>query len=154
MEENNKLSWAVPAYSHDKKTVDWFWGFGIIILASFITSILLGNYYFAVVLLLGGIMMVFFAHQEPETLYYELNKKGLKIKDKLYPYKTIKAFWIRKNENPCLFIKTERFFLPEIKLRINHNVSEKIREIFIAENIPEQEMKEHLSETIMDIIGY
>ncbi len=154
MEINNKLSWAVPAYSHDKKTVDWFWGLGIIILAMAIASIILKNYYFAVVLILGGGMMSYFAHKEPETLYYNLDKDGLKVKDRLYPFKTIKAFWIKKEESPALFIRTDRFFLPEIKIRINNNVADKIREIFVNQNITEEEMKEHLSETIMDMIGY
>ncbi len=154
MEENNKLSWAVPAYSHDKKTVDWFWGLGIIILASVVACILVKNYYFAVVLIIGGGMMTFFAHQEPETLYYELNKNGLKIKDKFYPYKNILAFWVKKGDSPTLFIKTDRFFLPEIKIKINNNVSDKIHSIFISKEVKEEEMKEHLSEIIMDFIGY
>lgn len=154
MEENNKLSWAVPAYSHDKKTVDWFWGLGIIVLAMVIASIILKNYYFAIVLILGGGMMIYFSHKEPETLYYTLDKDGLKIKDRLYPYKTIKAFWIQRSDSPTLFIRTDRFFLPEIKIRINNNVADRIQEIFVEKNIAEEEMKEHLSETLMDIIGY
>lgn len=154
MEENNKLSWAVPAYHHDKKTVDWFWGFGVIILSTAVASILLENYYFAVILIVGGGMMAFFAHQEPETFYYELNKDGLKIKDRLYPYKNIQAFWVDAEKTHSLFIRTDRVVFSEIKIKINKNVSTKIREILLKQGIKEEEMKEHFSEVIMDMIGY
>lgn len=152
--EEKKLSWAVPAYNHSKKNIDWFWALGIVVVAGSITSILLENYFFAVLLILGGVLMGYFAHIEPETLYYELNKNGIKIKDRLYPYKGIKAFWVDTTKNPTLFIKTDRFFLPVVPLAINKNVSETIKEMLIDENIPEEEMKEHPAEILMDFIGY
>jgi len=152
--EEHKLSWAVPAYTHSKKTVDWFWALGIVAVTGSIISILLANYFFAFLIIIGGGLMAYFAHIEPETLYYELNKKGLKIKDRLYPYKSILAFWVDTTKNPTLFIKTDRVFLPVIPLSINHNVSAKIREVFISQNIIEEEMKEHPAEILMEFIGY
>ena len=154
METNNKLSWAVPAYSHSKKSVDWFWALGIIVLVGVVTAIIFKNYFFAILLFLGGILMGHFANEEPETLYYELNAKGLAIKDRLYPYKSIKAYYIDTTKNPTLFIKTDRFFLPVIPFAINTNVSEQIRDILVAKDIPEEEMKESPVEKIMEMIGY
>lgn len=95
-----------------------------------------------------------FANEEPETLYYELNAKGLAIKDRLYPYKSIKAYYISLEKNPTLFIKTERFFLPIVPIAINQNVAEKIREILDSESIVVEEMKESPVEQIMELIGY
>lgn len=152
--EEKKLSWAVPAYTHSQKSVDWFWALGIVALTGSIAAILLANYFFAGLIILGGGLMAYFAHIEPETLYYELNQKGLKVKDRLYPYKTILAFWVDTTKSPTLFIKTDRVFLPVIPLSINHNVSEKIREILLAQEIPQEEMKEHPAEAIMELIGY
>ncbi len=154
METNNKLSWAVPAYSHSKKSVDWFWALGIIVLVGVVTAIIFKNYFFAILLFLGGILMGHFANEEPETLYYELNAKGLAIKDRLYPYSSIKAYYINLEKNPTLFIKTDRFFLPIIPVAINQNVAEKIREILDSENITIEEMKESPVEQIMELIGY
>jgi len=152
--EDKKISWAVPAYTHSEKSVDWFWALGIVAVTSSIIAILLANYFFAILIVLGGILMAYFAHKEPETLYYELDKKGLKVKDRLYPYKSILAFWVDTTKNPTLFIKTDRVFLPVIPLSININVSERIREAFLAQEIKEEEMKEHPAEAIMELIGY
>ena len=95
-----------------------------------------------------------FANEEPETLYYELNAKGLAIKDRLYPYKSIKAYYVTLEKNPTLFIKTDRFFLPIIPITINLNVAENIRAVLDSENVPIEEMKESPVEQIMDLIGY
>jgi hypothetical protein len=154
MEEKNKLFWAVPAYEHKEKNVDWFWALGIIIFAGTITSFIYENYFFAGVLLVGGILMGYFAQKEPETLYYELNENGIKIKDQLYPYKNIKSFWVATEKKPTLFIKTSRFFLPTIMLTINNNVADKIKKILIDQEIPEEEMKEPMADALMDFIGY
>ncbi len=154
MENNNKLSWAVPAYNHSKKSIDWFWALGLIVLVGAITSFIFDNYFFSILLVLGGILMGHFANEEPETLYYELNEKGLTIKDRIYPFKAIKSYYINTEKNPTLFIKTDRFFLPVIPVAINLNVAQKINEIFEKEGIEVEEMSEGPIEQIMDMIGY
>lgn len=154
MKEKYKLSWAVPAYEHREKNVDWFWALGIIIISGTTISIIYKNYFFGALLLLGGILMAYFANKEPETLYYELNEKGLKIKDNLYPYKNIKSFWVQTEKKPYLFIKTERFFLPVMQFGINNNLAKEIREILLSEKIKEEEMKEPPSEILMEFLGY
>jgi len=151
---SEKISWAVPAYNHNKKNNDWFWALGIVVIAGCAIAIIAKNYFFSVVIILGGIMMAYFAHKEPETFYYELDKDGLKIKDRLYPYKSIKAFWVTEDSRPTLFIKSDRVFLPIIPISLNQNISSEVKEVLFAYEIPEEEMKEHPAEKIMDFLGY
>lgn len=154
MEEKNKLLWAVPAYNHSKKSVDWFWALGLIILLGIIICVLFNNYFLAIILLVGGFMMGYFANEEPETLYYELNSEGIRIKDRLYPFAGIEAYFISLEKEPTLFIKTDRFFLPIVPIAINKNVADKIREFFVMKEIKEEVMKESPVEVIMEMIGY
>jgi hypothetical protein len=92
---------------------------------------------------------------------YELNDKGLKIKDRIYLFEDIKAFWVQKpvhEENiqmeSALFIKSGRLIVPIFSVPIEENSVTKIHNIMLAHNVPEEEMKEHISEKILESLGF
>ena len=153
------LEWSAPEYEEKERSADWFWVLGVIVATSAATSFIYGNYFFAAVLLLGGIMLGFFAWRKPNMILYQLNEKGLKIRDHFYPYENIKSFWVQKEESnpeikPMFFIKAERLFMPIISIPIENNLGEKIRDMMLSKNIVEEEMREHLSEKIMESLGF
>jgi len=163
----NTLEWSALEYEERKRSNDWFWALGVIVVASSLTSIIYGNYFFAILLILGGVLLGHFAVRKPDIIFYELNEKGLKIKNQLYPYENIKSFWVQTEHQPhlglpateigekfLLFIKSERMFMPIISIPIQESMAEKIRNIFLSKNIPEEEMKEHMSEKIMERLGF
>jgi len=162
MEEKTfeKLNWSELEYEEKERSVDWFWALGIIIVAGSIASILFGNYFFAMLLIIGGILLGFFAIKKQEIIPYELNEKGFKIKDRLYPYDNLKAFYVQiKIPNteilkPTLFLKTSRALLPILSIPIQENSATKIKEIMLAKNIIEEEMHEHPSDKIMENLGF
>lgn len=159
MEE--KINWSALEYEEKERHVDWFWALGVIIFASSVTAIIFGNYFFAILLIVGGGLLGFFAIKKPDMVFYELNNKGLKIRDRIYLYGNIKFFWVQKvitNDGkimrPALFIRSERLFLPVISVPIEESSVVKIHNMFIAHNIPEMEMKEHPSEKILESLGF
>jgi len=89
-----------------------------------------------------------------------LNNQGLKIKTRLYPYENIKSFWVQSGEKegkilkPLLFLHTERFFMPIISTPIEEVHAFAIRQVFLSKEVPEEEMREHLSEKIMESLGF
>jgi hypothetical protein len=149
-----KLEWTALEYEEKERTRDWFWALGVIVVAGSLASIIYGDYFFAVLLILGGALLGLFAVKPPDMISYELNSKGLKVRNRLYPYENIGAFFVQREIKPMLFIKSERFFMPIISMPIEERDVETIHEIFISQNIPEEEMKEHLSEKIMDVLGF
>lgn len=154
MKEEEKLSWSAPEYEEKERSGDWFWALGIIAITSSLTAIIYDNYFFAILLLLSGSLLYFFGKKSPEWMNYELTEKGLKIKSELYLYENIKSFWVQKDDSPILFIKSERFFMPIISIPIEFNLADKIRDTFMFKNIPEEEMRKHASEKIMDALGF
>ena len=155
MEPNRKLEWTALEYEEKERGNDWFWALGVIVLASAITSFIYANYFFGLFLIIGGILLGVFAVKKPDLVFYELNEKGLKIRNRLFPYTNIKSFWIKKDlEKSTLFIKSERLFMPIISMPINQNSAEEIKNIMLSENVSEEEMKEHVSEKIMDSLGF
>ncbi len=159
-ESDNKLIWSALEYEEKERSQDWFWALGIIVATSSIASIIFENYFFATLLVLGGLLLWWFAVKKPETVTYELNEKGLKIRDRLYPYESIKAFWVQvdftpeSNVKPMFFIHSERAFMPVLSMPIDKDIAEDIHSIMTSKEIAEVEMKEHPSEKIMELLGF
>ncbi len=156
-----KLEWSALEYEEKERSADWFWALGIIVVTSSLAAIIYSNYFFAALLILSGILLGFFAVKKPDLVFYELNDKGLRIRTRFYPFENIKSFWVQKGlsvqeaeTKPVLFVKSERLFMPIIAVPIENAWAERIREIFLTKNIPEEEMKEHLSEKIMEALGF
>lgn len=161
MDNEEKINWSALEYEEKERHVDWFWALGVIIFASSVTAIIFGNYFFAILLIVAGGLLGFFAIKKPDMVFYELNNKGLKIRDRIYLYDNIKSFWVQKALTddgkvmpPTLFIRSERLLLPIISIPIEENSVVKIHNIMLAHNIPEVEMKEHPSEKIMESLGF
>ena len=154
MEPNEKLEWSALEYEEKVQSNDWFWALGVIIVAGSITAIIFANYFFAALLIIGGGLLAFFAIKKPETVPYELNDKGLKIKSRLYPYEKIKAFYVQTENKPLLFIKSERFYMPIISMPINYMQADNIRDIFLKKEVIEEKMAEHPYEKIMERLGF
>lgn len=154
MEEKEKIEWSALEYEEKERSVDWFWALGIIVVAGSITSLIYGNYFFAILLILSGILLGFFAIKKPEMVSYELNKKGLKIKTRLFPYESMKSFFVQTTPKPMLFVKSSRMFMPILSMPIEDNLAEDIRSLLLSNNVQEEEMKEGPSERIMERLGF
>lgn len=155
MENEDTISWSALEYEQKERGNDWFWALGIVIIAGAATAFIYGNYFFALFLLVGGSILWFFAIRKPSIVEYEMNEKGLKVKDRVFPYKNMKSFWISHDAPvPILFIKIERAFMPVLSLPLDQDVSDTVRYILHEKNIPEEEMHPHLSEKIMDALGF
>ncbi len=156
-----KLEWSALEYEEKERDTNWFWALGVIVVTSSVAAIIYGNYFFAALLLLGGILLGFFAIKKPNQISYELNERGLKIGTQLYPYENIRSFWVQTGLptegaeiKPIFFVKSERFFMPILSIPIDYDMAEDIRSIMIAKNIIEEEMREHLSQKIMESLGF
>jgi hypothetical protein len=103
---------------------------------------------------MSGLLLGFYANKIPDTLEYEINEKGVRIKDQLYPFANIKSFYIQVSPKMLLFFKTERVFMPIISIPVDEEIAETIHNTFTANNVTEEEMKEHPSEKIMDTLGF
>src|SRR3989344_861608 len=140
----DKLEWSALEYEERERSADWFWALGIIVICGVAAAIIFRNYFFAVLLLLSGVLLGFFAVKKPETIFYELNQKGLKIRNQTYPYENIKSFWVQidlAGENklrPTLFIKLERAVMPIVSIPIEDAAAEDIRDIMLSQNVAEE----------------
>ena len=157
---DEKIVWSALEYEEKERSHDWFWALGIIVATSSIAAIIFENYFFATLLVLSGLLLGFFAIKKPDTIIYKLNEQGLTIRNRLYPYKNIKSFWVQldasreTNIKPILFIHSERAFMPILSIPIDETMAEDVHSVMLSQNIAEVEMKEHASEKIMEVLGF
>jgi hypothetical protein len=162
MDENlsEKLNWSALEYEDKERSQDWFWALGIIVVTGSIAAIIFNDYFFAALLIISGILLGFFAVKKPAIIFYELNNKGLKIGNRIYPFENIKSFWVQigqhpeENVKPLLFIHSERVFMPIITIPIVETMAEEIHFKLFSKNIAEVEMKEHPTDKIMEALGF
>src|SRR3990167_6561623 len=105
MENREKLEWQAPEYEEKERSKDWFWALGVIIVTAALASIIFQNYFFAALIVLGGALLWTFAVRPPEIIAYELDNRGLKIKTRLYPYESIRSFWVQSGERDGVILK-------------------------------------------------
>jgi hypothetical protein len=155
MDSEKKLEWTALEYEEKERGADWFWALGVIVVAGSVASFIYGNYFFGLLLIIGGILLGAFAIKKPDLVFYELNEKGLKIRNRLFPYENIRSFWVEnKSLKPTLFIRSERLFMPIISMPIEQNRGEEIKNFMLSVDVPEEKMKEHMSEKIMESLGF
>ncbi|MCE9628457.1 MAG: hypothetical protein K8Q91_00430 [Candidatus Vogelbacteria bacterium] len=147
LEKIPTLEWQAFEYNYNEKNSDWFWMVGIVGGIAVILAILFKNFLFAIILLLSTFTVLMYGARKPELITFAITAKGIRIKNDLYPFKNLKGFAIKEDDDFAkLMIHSDRLFLPHIIIPLEDIDPELIRErlsIFLDE--------EHFEETFVDI---
>ena len=150
----DKIIWQASEYEHKEKTPDWYWAVGIIALSTVIISFIYKNYIFAIFIILATTVLGMYGLKKPEMMEVEINEKGVKIKNEFYPYKIIKSFYIEnQGGKKKLLIHTKRIIMPIIALPIEEILEEKVK-LMLLKHSKEEEMKEPVTQRIMEHLGF
>ncbi|MDP3996593.1 MAG: hypothetical protein Q8P86_02785 [bacterium] len=148
------LEWDVFEYTRKEKKSDWFWATGIISIAIAITSVMLGNTLFALVVLLGSFALIIVGHRKPRRIHVTLSPKGISVAKNFYPYSSIESFWVNDEGTEAKIIaKSKHILSPFIIVPIESVTSENVCD-YLLQYLYEEEHKEPLSHTIMDMLGF
>ena len=150
------FTWKAPEYEHKKKKPDWFWAVGIIAVAGAVTAIILGNVLFAILIALGAFVTIFLAAKHPENVDMEVNAKGIKVGNDMYPYDNVHAFNIIEHPNghQYLIVQLERAFVGIVTIHIDSEINtEELRE-YLSLFVPEDDIQEPLPHKITKYIGF
>jgi len=153
--DHEKIQWSAPEYEHKKHSVDWFWAVGIIALSLAVTAIIYRNILFAVFILLGAFTLLLYSARKPQVLSFELNQKGMRIGSTLYPYHTLKSFWLRDDDRGIkLILESQKTLMPHMSIPLSPEMDKGAVHTFLLEYLPEEEQKESVSEALMDYLGF
>lgn len=151
--DSTTLSWEGQEHVHHERTRDWYWALGVVAISSAATSVLLGNVLFGVLIIIAGVTLGLIAHHPPKLVTFTFLEKGLMVDEELYPFDTMKAFWISTGEKPTLLIDTPRFFTPDLVIPVPEELVEDVRKT-LRMHTEEKELHEPLPYKIMEALGF
>ncbi len=127
----DEIYWQDYEYEFLEKEPEWFWIFGIIAALAIILSLILKDLLFAIVILLGAVTIGMYNKRAPRQVSFGLAKHGIKAGISLFPYDTIKSFWIEADKRQ-LIIETSRLMRPHITIPLGNTHPDVIRSKLIG----------------------
>lgn len=146
--EKPVFSWSAPEFVSYTKTSSWF----LIITA--VALVLIGlftwqkNWTAVGVVVAAALALMLQAQTKPKTLQCSLYRSGIVIDDKVYPYDSLKSFWIAFSDHPFVRFSQIRRLSSNIHMPISEEDPEQVR-LFLSKFLPEDENSgEDISDTI------
>lgn len=154
-DQTKKYEWDATETSYREKSVDWYWGLGIIIVTGIIICILTKNYLLSVILLLGGFLVGYHANDKPGSVHVSISEHGIKINKDLYMYENIVSFWMYTDQfgKNRLILKTNRNMAPQHILRFSDDLPANEIRAYLKRYIEEKEEKPSIIHIIADGFG-
>ena len=147
------LTWATHEYYHSPKTSDWFWALGIVAAACVFISVLLGNILFAVFIALAAFAVSLYAARRPKQISVEINQKGIRVNDTLFPFAHIKEFALAIDiRSPVLVVTIDKLLMPHILIPLGEIDPEIVRAT-LSPRPKEGHYQEPLSIKLFDAFG-
>jgi hypothetical protein len=150
---NNFIRWQAYEYHHYERPRDWFWALGILAVAFAIAALIFGNILFAILILVASFSVALHAKKNPEVFEFELNPKGVRINNKLYPYNSLQSFWVEDEIGREILIKSKKAFMPFIVLPLADQDPDEIRD-YLINFIDEEVMSEPLAHKFLEYLGF
>jgi hypothetical protein len=149
-----EFSWHTHEYVHREKTQDWFWVLGIVSAGAAVTSIIFGNILFAIVIVIGAFVLALFAARPPGVISVEINSKGVRVDKTLYPFKSLKSFWIDEDhhDGARLILVSQKVIMPYVTVPVAHDEIDMLRE-FLEANLKSEPFEESPFQIILDRLG-
>ena len=152
--DNLSLKWQAAEYHHYKRSNDWFWAVGIIVISVATLAFFFHNVLFGILILLSAAILIYFVIREPQNVDYEINKRGVMVGKELHPYLTIESFWIEtRAHDPKIIIKSKKTLMPYIIIPVHEESIDEIHNM-LSKKLEEREMHEPASHKVMEYLGF
>ncbi len=139
MENETILEWVSPEHHFDKKTNDWYWILGVIILGASVLAFYFGDFLFGIFIIIAGLTVGMLSYKETKIIPVKITTKGIILGKFLYPWLSYRSFWIEDEHvhGARILLHPVNSFLPLVVIPVNEEVDlNDIRDIlleFLAE---------------------
>ncbi len=151
---NQNFSWEAKEFQFQKKSADWYWALGIIAFSGAAAAFIFNNILFGILVILGSFVLAIYATMKPRNIKFEVSGRGVSVGNTLYPYQTLKSFWINDElDQPVLLIESKRALVPLIIIPINSVPPENVRSLLL-EYMEEVEHELPIADKLLERIGF
>ena len=146
MENQTILEWQSPEHHFDKKTNDWYWILGIIVLGAAVLAFYFDNFLFGIFIIIAGLTIGMLSYKETKTVTVKITAKGIVFGKSLYPWMSYRSFWIEDEHihGYRILMHPTNSYLPLVVIPVNEEVDlNDVREIlldFLAEEFLEESL--------------
>lgn len=152
-----ELKWEALEYTQKNHTVDWYWTVGLVTVVVIVACIFFKNYLLAFLILVGIGTLTYLTVRKPEHVSIVVDSKGILIRNDMYPYRNLKAFWVeeepQENGDRHLLIMTSRTYSPLLAIPLGDVAPEIIRQGLLP-YLKEEEMRESVSHKFVEMLGF
>ena len=149
--EQELIEW--QAWEHNEgepRTLRWFAWIGGGALALIIIALLAQNFLLAIILLVGTAAVLAHHARAPELIDFALSPKGVRIGNRLYPYRELKAFSLSEPEERSeLRLHSDKILLPHITIPLEDQVDPSVVRGYLLAYLPEERHDENLIENLI-----
>jgi hypothetical protein len=107
--------------------------------------------YFGAMAILMVIFLIFISQREKEEIYCAITKKGMRVKNELFPWENLESFWIFEDTSE-IYLKNKKAILQQVSIPIRFLDAKKIRKLLLG-FLPEKEVQRSLSEIFARKLG-
>ena len=153
----DKISWETIDHIKEDRSSDWFWIVGIVAIAGSVLAIFFSNILLGLLILLAAFASFMFVNTPGKMENYQLNNRGVIVGETLYPYSTLKSFYVVDEDGfdrDRILIKSEKLFMPMIVIPIGNEVTVDETHNYLIERMEEEEMLEPPTYYIMRLLGF
>ncbi len=155
--EKEEIRWRAEEFVYHKKSVDWYWYFGLIVVCLIAFALYVGNTLFAFVIGIGAFTILLYAAKKPETVDYIATKRAIRAGKELYPYSEIASFWIptqkKETDEKILLIRSQRISAPLTVLPLGDADIDELHD-FLTNFIEEKEDSIPVGQLFMNLAGF
>ena len=140
------LEWHSPEHHFDKKSNDWYWILGIIVIGAAVLAFYFSNFLFGVFIIIAGITLGMLSYKETKMVSIRIVAKGLIFGNYLYPWVSFRSFWIEDEHThgARILLHPLNSFLPLTVIPINEEVDLNDVRDLILEFLEEEFLQESL----------
>lgn len=127
------MSWEIPEFEHHERGRRWYVVALIVIAALLIFALTSANYLFAILIIIFAITYYLQISRRPMNVTISITEKGIAIGDRLYPYDTLRSFWViyKPPEVNTLYLEFKNTLRPEMPIPLIKKNPVKVREILL-----------------------
>jgi hypothetical protein len=152
MAEDSGITWHVETHVHVERSVDWYWGLGIVALVGAGLSLFFGNLLFALIILIGAGSIGALLMRGPREHSCRLDPRGLSLDGTLYRWQSIDSFWVDDRKRQLL-VSTRGILHPQLIIPLGDPTRAQNVRHYMRRHAQEEEQEAHLGEHIAEIFG-
>ncbi len=140
------LEWHSPEHHFDKKTNDWYWILGVIVLGAAVLAFYFNNFLFGIFIIIAGLTVGMLSYRETKVVPIKISTRGIIFGRYLYPWMSYRSFWIEDEHihGARILLHPINSFLPLVVIPVNEGVNlNDVRDVLL-EFLEEEFLQESL----------